>query len=179
MRPWPSAAIERTANRGRRRFAVAGAAALAALTGCGFQLRRAEPLPMRSIALVGFAPDSALRDALRRELTRAGVALVDNPAQAEAVFDVLADARERTVAASTAFGQVRELQLRVRLRFRVATPAGKLLLAPSDLLLTRDMSYSETSALAKQQEEALLYRAMDEDIVAQVLRRLASVKMTA
>jgi LPS-assembly lipoprotein len=160
----------------RRRAALAW---LALLAGCGFELRRADPLPMRSIALFGFKPDSALRGVLQRALERAGVALSDSPAQAEAVFDVLADAREKTVAASTAFGQVRELQLRVRLRFRVATPAGKLLLAPSDLLLTRDMSYSETAALAKQQEEALLYRAMDDDIVAQVLRRLASVKMDA
>jgi LPS-assembly lipoprotein len=158
----------------RRRAALASLMLLAA---CGFELRRSEPLPMRSIALVGFKPDSPLRAALQRELERAGVALSDNPAQAETVFDVLADAREKTVAASTAFGQVRELQLRVRLRFRVATPAGKLLLGPSDLLLTRDMSYSETAALAKQQEEALLYRAMDDDIVAQVLRRLASVKL--
>jgi LPS-assembly lipoprotein len=69
------------------------------------------------------------------------------------------------------------VQLRVRLRFRVATPSGKLLLPAAELLLTRDMSYSETAALAKQQEEALLYRAMDEDIVSQVLRRLASVKL--
>jgi LPS-assembly lipoprotein len=162
----------------RRRLALIGTAALFGSAGCGFQLRQSQPLPMRSLALVGFKPESPLRGALQRELERAGVALPDNPARAEAVFDALADARERTVAASTAFGQVRELQLRVRLRFRVATPTGKLLLPASDLLLTRDMSYSETAALAKQQEEALLYRAMDEDIVAQVLRRLASVKLS-
>jgi LPS-assembly lipoprotein len=151
--------------------------AVAALSGCGFQLRQSQPLPMRSIALVGFTPASPLAAALRLELERAGVALRDNPAQAETVFDALQDAREKTVAASTAFGQVREVQLRVRLRFRVATPNGKLLLPAAELLLTRDMSYSETAALAKQQEEALLYRAMDEDIVSQVLRRLASVKL--
>ena len=154
-------------------------AASTTLTGCGFQLRQALPLPMRSIALVGFQPESPLRSALKRELERAGVTLRDNPAQAETVFDTLADAREKTVAASTAFGQVREVQLRVRLRFRVATPAGKLLLPASDLLLTRDMSYNETDALAKQQEEATLYRAMDEDIVAQVLRRLAAINLAA
>jgi LPS-assembly lipoprotein len=67
--------------------------------------------------------------------------------------------------------------LRVRLRFRVATPAGRLLLAPSDLLLTRDMSYNESAALAKEQEELTLFRAMEDDIVAQVLRRLASVRL--
>jgi LPS-assembly lipoprotein len=156
----------------------AALASLAALAGCGFQLRQAPPLPMRSIALVGFAPASPLAAALKRELEGAGVALRENPAQAETVFDALQDARERTVAASTAFGQVREVQLRVRLRFRLATPSGKLLLPVSDLLLSRDMSYNETDALAKQQEEVILYRAMDEDIVWQVLRRLASVKLS-
>jgi LPS-assembly lipoprotein len=159
----------------RRRALLAVSVGAMALAGCGFELRHAPPLPFRSIALVGFAPASPLRAALRGELERAGVALRDNPGQADAVFDALADTRERTVAASTAAGQVRELQLRVRLRFRVATPSGKLLLPPSDLLLTRDMSFNETDALAKQQEEALLYRAMDEDIVAQVLRRLAAI----
>jgi LPS-assembly lipoprotein len=93
------------------------------------------------------------------------------------VLEALADTRERSVVASTAAGQVREVQLRVKLRFRVATPAGKLLLAADELLLTRDMSYSETAALAKAQEELLLYRAMEDDIVAQVLRCLAAIKV--
>jgi len=160
----------------QRRVALIAAACMP--TGCGFQLRQTPPLPMRSIALVGFARTSPLAAALKAELERAGVALRDNPAQAEAVVDTLADAREKTVAASTAAGQVREVTLRVRFRFRVATPDGRLLLPASDLLLTRDMSYNETAALAKQQEELLLYRAMEDDIVAQVLRRLAAVKLS-
>ncbi len=152
--------------------------AAATVVGCGFELRQAPKLPFRSIALVGFAPQSALAEALRRQLMSSQVQLIDAPAHAQAVFEALADARERNVVASTAAGQVREVQLRVRLRFRVATPAGKLLLAADELLLTRDMSYSETAALAKAQEEALLYRAMDEDIVAQVMRRLAAIAPT-
>ncbi|HET9978055.1 MAG TPA: LPS assembly lipoprotein LptE [Burkholderiaceae bacterium] len=161
----------------RRRAALAslGAAGLAA---CGFELRRTQALAFGSIALVGFGADSPLRSALERELRAAGIALRDNPAQAEVVFDALGDARQRTVAASTAAGQVREIQLRVRLRFRASTPAGGVLLPPADLLLTRDLSYSETAALAKQQEEALLFRAMEDDIVAQVLRRLSAIKLT-
>jgi LPS-assembly lipoprotein len=160
----------------RRRTAIASLGALG-LAACGFELRRAQPLPFKSIALVGFGADSPLRLALERDLRAGGVALRDNPAQAEVVFDALSDVRQKTVAASTAAGQVREIQLRVGLRFRAATPAGQLLLAPADLLLTRDLSYSETAALAKQQEEASLFRAMEDDIVAQVLRRLSSVKL--
>jgi LPS-assembly lipoprotein len=147
------------------------------MAACGFAPRQPLPMPMRSLALVGFKPESALRPTLQRELERAGVELRANPAQADAVLDAITDARERAVAASTAAGQVREVTLRVRLRFRVATPDGRLLLAPSDLLLTRDMSYNETAALAKQLEELTLFRAMEDDIVAQVLRRLASVRL--
>ena len=43
------------------------------------------------------------------------------------------------------------------------------------IVLARDMSYSETFALAKEQEEALLYAAMQSEIVMQVLRRLSAV----
>ena len=147
-----------------------------ALAGCGFELRQAPKLPFRSLALVGFAPASTIAAALRQQLAASSVQVIDAPGRAEAVLEALADTREKSVVASTAAGQVREVQLRVRLRFRVATPAGKLLLAADELLLTRDMSYSETVALAKAQEEALLYRAMEDDIVAQVLRRMAAIR---
>lgn len=154
-----------------------GSIAASTLTGCGFALRQPTALHFRSITLVGFAPQSALGIALRQQLLGLSVAVLEDPRRAELVFDALADTREKSVVASTTTGQVRELQLRVKLRFRVATPSGRLLLAADELLLTRDMSYNETAALAKAQEEALLYRAMDEDIVAQVLRRLAAVKI--
>ena len=71
---------------------------------------------------------------------------------------------------------MREVQLRVRLGFRLRTPAGRELIAPAEILLARDMSYNESAALAKEHEESLLYRAMQSDIVSQVMRRLAAVQ---
>ncbi len=70
---------------------------------------------------------------------------------------------------------MREVQLRVHFEFRLSAPGGRDLLPAATLALSRDMSYSETFALAKEQEEAALYRSMQSDIVAQVLRRLAAV----
>jgi len=156
----------------RRRTLIAGAAATL-VAGCGFELKRAPALPFRSIALVGFAPRSPLADEFRRSLA-ASAQVIEMPARADVVFEALTDAREKIVVASTAAGQVRELQLRVRLSFRLSTPKGKLLIEPTELLLTRDMSYSETAALAKEQEEAQLFRAMQSDIVNQVMRRLVA-----
>ena len=44
----------------------------------------------------------------------------------------------------------------------------------SEILLKRSLTYTESAALAKEQEESFLYRAMQSDIVSQVMRRLAS-----
>ena len=150
-----------------------------AVAGCGFELRRPPTLPFRSLALVGFTPRSPLAAELQRALLDSGTRLVEPPARAQAVLQSLGDGREKVVAASTAAGQVRELQLRVRLRFRVSAPNGRELLAPAELLLTRDMSYSETLALAKEYEEAQLLKAMQSDIVGQLMHRLARVKNVA
>ena len=97
-------------------------------------------------------------------------------AQAEAVLEALDDTREKGVVASTAVGQVKEVQLRTRFRFRLRTAAGKELIAPTEVRQSRDMSFTERAALAKEQEEASLYRAMQSDMVAQVMRRLAAVQ---
>lgn len=48
-------------------------------------------------------------------------------------------------------------------------------MGPTELSMQRDMSYNETDALAKEHEAAMLYRAMSEDLAAQVVRRLASL----
>jgi hypothetical protein len=42
--------------------------------------------------------------------------------------------------------------------------------------VARDLSYSETAALAKEHEEAELFREMQADVVLQVLRRLATIR---
>ena len=159
----------------RRRAWLAGTVALG-LGGCGFQLRGAAPLAFRSIALTGFAPRSPLAEELKAELQRQVVVEAD-PARAELILQSLADLRERSVVATTAAAQVRELQLRLRLRWRTHTPSGREVTAPVELALSRDMSYSESIALAKQHEEADLYREMQTDVVAQVLRRLAAIRL--
>ena len=153
-------------------MAVLGSVTLAA---CGFQLRGSTELPFSRIALEGFAARSPLADELRRTLSQSAE-VVASPAQAQVVLHALTERRERSVVASTTAGQVRELQLRVRLEFRLTTPGGRELIPTTELLQTRDMSYSESVALAKEYEEAQLVRSMQTDIVGQLMRRLAHVK---
>lgn len=162
--------------RGPRRRALLVAGACVPLAGCGFQLRQPPRLGFASIALTGFAPRSPMADALRRELAQQ-VRVLDAPAAASVVLQALEDVRDRGVVVSTAAAQVREMQLRIKLSFRAHTPTGRELIPRAELLATRDLSYSETAALAKEFEQDDLYREMQSDVVAQVLRRLASVQV--
>lgn len=159
----------------KRRTLLAAATLSPLLGGCGFALRRPQPLPFERLALVGFAPRSPVAEAIKRTLPES-VTVVDAPQQAQVVLESLRERRERGVVASTAFGQVRDLQLRVRFGYRLSTRAGKPLLPPTELLLFRDMSYSENIALAKELEQDELYRDMENDIAQQVLRRLQAVR---
>jgi LPS-assembly lipoprotein len=160
------------------RLRRAGLLALAGgvLAGCGFQLRQPPRLGFGRIALTGFEPRSPMAQELRRQLGTV-VRVVDSPGQAEVVLQALDDVRVRNVVASTASAQVRELQLRVRFNFRASTPGGRELIPRAELLLSRDLSFSETAALAKEMEEAELFREMQADVAEQVLRRLASLKL--
>jgi LPS-assembly lipoprotein len=65
----------------------------------------------------------------------------------------------------------------VRVKFRVRTPQGQELIPETEVLQQRDISFNESAVLAKEAEEVLLYRAMQTDIVQQLLRRLVAVKL--
>jgi LPS-assembly lipoprotein len=161
-----------------RRLLLLGVA-VSALPGCGFALRTAPTFAFDSLRLQGSETTPVARE-LGKALERSGVRVVSTAAPAgepaQVALTVLVDQRERSVVGQTAAGQVRELQLRTRFRFRLNTATGKELLGDTELLLERDLSFSETAVLAKEAEEALLYRTMQSDIVQQVMRRLASVR---
>ena len=152
---------------------------LAALTGCGFELRHEPELPFKTLAMTGFEPNSPLAAGLRRQIKRTPVELVDDPNRAQVVLEVTLERRDRTVVASTSVGQVREFQLRLHFDYLIRTAAGELLVPKVELRLARDMNYTESTALAKEQEAANLYGAMHSDAIAQVMRRLAAVKLPA
>jgi LPS-assembly lipoprotein len=168
----------RNALQPRRGFllglGVAGASL--ALSGCGFALRQAPNFAFKTLSLDG---NTALINQLRRELRAAGnVRLVpkEEASTADAVLVVLGEDRDRFVISTNSAGLLRELQLRLRVRFSLRTPGGKELLPPSEVSQTRDLSFNETNALAKEGEAELLFRDMQADIAQQLMRRLAAVQ---
>lgn len=162
----------------RRRLCLPLAASAIALTlaACGFELRRAPEMQFQTVLLAGFSAASPLAKELRESIDSSpGTRVVDSAGQAQVILEAIADTRDRAVVGSTATGLVRDFELHMRFEFKLRTPGGRELIAPTELTQTRDLSYNEGVALAKQYEAASQFKAMQSDIVAQVMRRLAAV----
>lgn len=146
------------------------------LGACGFQLRGAAQLPFRTLCVEGGGSQVGMD--LQRALRHgSNVKIVATPGEAEAVLQVLGESREKRILSLSAAGRVSEYVLFYRLSFRLHDGKGKELLPIQPLELKRDISFSDTQLLAKEQEEVLLYRDMQNDAVQQVIRRLNAVKM--
>jgi len=151
-----------------------------AVAGCGFKLRSSQNYGFERIAVLP-NPGGPLLTELRRSLANAVTVLpAEAPlSQAQVVLDLLQEQREKIVVGVNASGQVREFQLRLRVRFKLRTPQGQELIGPSDISQQRDISFNESAVLAKEAEEGLMYRDMQSDIVQQLLRRLAAWQAVA
>ncbi|WPC67726.1 LPS assembly lipoprotein LptE [Rhodoferax ferrireducens] len=162
----------------KRRSVVAllGLASLS-LGGCGFKLRGAQTYTFQTLAILP-NPGGPLAIELRRSFGDSVRVLAPNEpfSQAQVVLDILQEQREKTVVGVSSSGQVREFQLRIRVKFRVRNRDGDELTPPTELVQQRDMSFSESAVLAKEAEEVLLYRDMQSDMVQQLMRRLAAIK---
>ncbi|MEN9888849.1 MAG: LPS-assembly lipoprotein LptE [Pseudomonadota bacterium] len=147
--------------------------------GCGFQLRQTGDFPFQTL-YANFPSTSALGTELIRQLRATGrievLTEVAKAQQADVVLEIVQEQRQRVVVGVNASGQVRELQLRMTVKFRLRTPAGVEWIEPSELYQQRDLSFNETAALSKEVEEAMLNRDMQNDIVQQIVRRLGRVK---
>ncbi|MBC3906922.1 LPS-assembly lipoprotein LptE [Undibacterium umbellatum] len=147
------------------------------LSACGFALRGPVALPFKSI-YIGLPEASALGGELRRHIRANGQTQIMSDAKAaQVVLEVLAETRDKQILSLNSQGRVREYNLIYNFRFRVRNSVGKEFLEPVDIQLKRNISFNETQVLAKEAEEVLLYRDMQSDLVQQIMRRLAVVKM--
>ena len=145
------------------------------VAGCGFRLRGTAEVPFQTLYLPGATSGIAL-DLKRNIQAGTNAKVVDDAAKAEAVLEFTEEARQKEVLSLTGTGRVREFQLRYRVGFRVHDGKGNNFVPPNTIQLTRDVTFNDSEILAKEQEEQLLYRDMQTDMVQQILRRLAAAK---
>ncbi len=149
-----------------------------ALAGCGFHLRGVGSgnLPYNTMHIA--LPDTAeVNIWLQRYIKASGsTTIVDDAKSADAVFQQLSDTRQKTILSVNAQGRVREYRLQLDYRFRVVNQKGQVLVPPNEINLTRDITFDDSNVLAKDLEEGLLWRDMNNDLVNQIMRRLSIIK---
>ncbi len=148
------------------------------LSACGFQLRGSYSLPYESI-YVGVSDVSVVGAGLKRQIRASGTRLADSAQDAQATFLQTGEAKEPIILSLSGSGRVREKRLRYRYGYRVVDDKGRDLIAPGVIELSRDISYADSDVLAKTQEEDLLWRDMENDLVQQLMRRLSMTKPSA
>ncbi|QRM18750.1 hypothetical protein GBK02_04740 [Dechloromonas sp. TW-R-39-2] len=150
----------------------------AVLSGCGFHLRGtlSGSLPYKTMHIA--LPETAeVRIWLERYINAAGsTEIIEEAGQADATFQQLTDGRQKTILSVNAQGRVREYRLQLTYTFRVVNKKGQVLVPPNEISLTRDITFDDSNVLAKDLEEGLLWRDMNNDLVNQIMRRLSIIK---
>src|SRR5262245_20704072 len=149
---------------------------LLALTSCGFHLQGSQPLPKAFEYTYIDAKDEQtdfVQD-LRKSLIASGSRVIRTQNSSGATISLHADALSERVPLCSARNIPTEYELIYKVEFSV-TSGGKPLIEHEAMSLSRDFSFDETQLLAKEREQEILQEALARDLVALVMRRLASL----
>lgn len=151
------------------------------LSACGFQLRGQESGPTVFSFISLHIPDPAdypISAAIKRTI-HAGKStrIVDEAKGAEATLQILKQTNERNILSLSGEGRVREFLLRSRVSFRLIDARGIELIPATEIVRERVLPFTDEQVVAKEAEEAMLVREMQNETIQQILRRLAAVKI--
>jgi len=152
-------------------------AASVTLAACGFQLRGTTQLPFKTV-YVQAPVTSQFALQLKRAVEAATTTRVtDSAGHAEVVLQILNELQEKEILSLTGGGRVSEFLLRYRVSFRLTDRLNREHIPASEIVLRRDYTFDDEQLLAKESEEALLFRDMRTHAVQQLLRRLQATKL--
>lgn len=145
------------------------------LSACGFQLRGTASLPFETLYIPKSNSGVAL-DLKRNIQSGTRTRVTEDEKAAQALLDLSGETKFRNILSLSGAGRVRELQLVLRVNLRVHDGKGGEFVPLTTLSITRDLTYNDTDVLAKEAEEAAIYREMQSDLVQQILRRLSAAQ---
>jgi LPS-assembly lipoprotein len=153
---------------------LAGMTSLAAmailLAACGFQLRGERATGLRSIHV----PGAGIALEIRRTLTGGPTKVMPSAEGAEAVLQIISENRDKAVNTITGAGRVYEYQLTLSVRYRMTIPGREEpIIAPTEIVARRLITYSEAAPIAKEAEEQLLFKDMQLELADKILRQVA------
>jgi LPS-assembly lipoprotein len=149
-------------------------APISGLIACGYRMRGMVDLPFKVIAITG-NPSPPLRNDLQAAiLTGTDVKIAINPKDADLILDISNEINGREILAYTSNGQVSAYRLTIRVTFRAYDLAGADIIPDSEIYITRDMDFSNSTVLATDVQQAQFLTLMRKDLAVQILRRVSA-----
>ena len=147
------------------------------VAACGFQLRGTAPLPFSSLYVQ--APNTSQLAVQLKRAVRAsnGTRVAESAGEAQVILQIMSELQEKQILSLSGGGRVSEYQLRYRVSFRLTDAKNREHIPASEILMKRDYSFNDEQVLAKEAEEAQLYRDMRNDAVQQLVRRLQAAQL--
>jgi len=159
------------------RRTMLGFLALAPVSGliaCGYRLRGMVDLPFKVIAITG-NPSPPLRADLQTAiLTGTDAKVAINPKDADLILEITNDISGREILAYNSAGQVSAYRLNIRVGFRAYDISGADIIPDSEIYITRDMDFSNTTVLATDVQQQQFLSLMRKDLAVQILRRVSA-----
>ena len=152
---------------------------LLALAACGFHLRGTNlkdvQFAFKSLYLKAPGETPFVAD-LRKALIANKITLATTADAADLVLEVVSEQTIKQILSLSGAGRVQEYQLFYTVSLRAYDNQQNDWLPVEEISLSRILPYDDTQVLAKQQEEAMLYKDMRSDTVGQAVRRLYRAK---
>jgi LPS-assembly lipoprotein len=145
------------------------------IAACGFHLKGDIALPFASVS-VSSAGASQIASRLKRDIANSATPLAESAKDAGAQLNIASEKRERQILSLSGAGRVREYQLKLTVQYQLADATGKVFIPTSEIQLQRILTYDDSQIIAKQQEEAQLFKDMEKDAAQQILRRMMAIK---
>jgi len=148
------------------------------LAACGFHLRghgAAVTLAFQSVYLKT-PQETPFVASLRAALRSNKVEVSDSADKATITLEIISESTNKQILSLSSAGKVIEYQLSFRVSLSAYDEQLNVWLPEEQILLMRTLAYDDAHVLAKEQEEALLYKDMQSDAVQQALRRLSRAR---
>jgi LPS-assembly lipoprotein len=147
---------------------------LVVLSACGFHLRGDVELPpvLQDTFIDSKDPYTGIARPLRNQLERSDVTVLETREQASAVLKIVAERSENRVLSVGSSGKATEYELFNEVIFSLSDAAGKVLIKPQTVRMTRDLVFDETELLGKVSEADSIHREMLDSLARQILMRI-------
>lgn len=156
------------------RTAVALLLSVTLVSACGWHLRGTLALPEGlDRVYLNSQPDARVLSGMLQDLLAANqVDVVDSPAAAQMVINLLSYREERRVVSIGDNTLVTEYELIAQAEFSIEDAQGNTVLPPSDASVVRAYQFDQDNVLGKAEEERLIREEMRRELAQQIIRRL-------